>query len=325
MSQRVFIVGGTGFLGYHAAQEFSTKGWSVTVLGLPPAPPVDLFPAEVRVIVQNINDLADADLRQLLSGHDALVFAAGLDDRHVPQRPAYPKFRQANVVALTRLMQLAQQAGVKRLVVLGSYFAHFNWQWPHLRLAERHPYICSRVEQEQAATSLPRLDGMVLELPYIFGALPVTGWKPLWTPLVKYLRSSRTILYMKGGTACISAQTVGRAIVAAIENGTPGARYPIGQENLPWAEMLQRLADVDGRKIWVVTLPTWIIRLGLWSTALLHRLQGKESGLNMLYFAGLQTAQTYLDPEPSQRALGYVPGDLEAAFRQTVEACGAAK
>ena len=37
--QRVFIVGGTGFLGYHAARELLAKGVSVTALGLPPAPP----------------------------------------------------------------------------------------------------------------------------------------------------------------------------------------------------------------------------------------------------------------------------------------------
>jgi hypothetical protein len=62
--------------------------------------------------------------------------------------------------------------------------------------------------------------------------MPIPGWKPLWTALVKYIRSSKTIFYMKGGTACISALTVGRAIVAAVERGEAGKCYPIGQENL---------------------------------------------------------------------------------------------
>lgn len=34
--QCVFVVGGTGFLGYHVIQEFLAKGWGVTALGLPP-------------------------------------------------------------------------------------------------------------------------------------------------------------------------------------------------------------------------------------------------------------------------------------------------
>ena len=271
LSKRVLVIGGTGFLGYHAIQEFRNKGWGVTALGLPPAPSADpsavasgqtLHPA-VKVILQNLDDASDEELLSILEGHTALVFAAGLDDRVTPKKPAYPKFHHANVETSLRLFQLAARAGVKRAVVLGSYFAHFNRLWPKLKLAERHPYIRSRVEQEQALTSIPGLQTCALELPYIFGSLPVPGWKPLWAPLVKYIRSSKILFYMKGGTACISAQTAGRAIVAVIEHGEAGQCYPIGQENLTWPQMLTRLAAADERKVRVVTLPIWLIQFGL--------------------------------------------------------------
>ena len=100
----------------------------------------------------------------LLQGQECLVFAAGVDDRVTPQKPAYPFFQQANVQACVRVLRLAKQAGIKRAVVLGSYFAHFERLWPHLKLVERHPYIRSRVEQEIAVTSIPGLEVMVLEL-----------------------------------------------------------------------------------------------------------------------------------------------------------------
>ncbi|MBM3152347.1 MAG: NAD-dependent epimerase/dehydratase family protein [Chloroflexi bacterium] len=316
-----FIVGGTGFLGYHAALEFLAHGWGVTVLGLPPAPPRDLFPAAVKVVVRDLNAAPDAELRTLLAGHAALVFAAGLDDRHTPRKPAYPKFHKANVEDLLRLMNLARQAGVGRLVALGSYFAHFNRLWPGMRLAERHVYIRSRVEQEQAAFSMPGLDGMALELPYIFGRLPLPGWRPLWTPLIRYLRSSKVLFYMHGGTACISARTVGRAVLAAVERGRAGTCYPIGQENLSWTQMLERLAAADGRRVRVKRLPTGLVRLALQGVALSHRLEGREGGLNLRHFAALQTTETFIDPVFSSQALGYELDDLDAAFRETVEAC----
>jgi dihydroflavonol-4-reductase len=319
--KRVFIIGGTGFLGYHAVQEFLAAGWEVTAVGLPPAPPPDLFPSPVRVLIQDIHALTDADLTGLLKGHEALVFAAGLDDRVTPRKPAYPKFHAANVKSLERLMRLAQQAGTKRVVVLGSYFAHFDRLWPKMKLAERHPYIRSRMEQARLVTSMPGIEGMVLELPYIFGALPVPGWKPLWTPLIKYLRASQTLFYMRGGTACISAQTVGRAIVAAAERGQAGMCYPIGQENLTWAQMLSRLAAAEGRQVRVIPLPGWLIHLGMLAVSVLHALQGREGGLNLRRFVALQTAQTFLDPEPSRQALGYTFGDLDEAFRETLAAC----
>jgi dihydroflavonol-4-reductase len=320
-SKRVIVVGGTGFLGYHAIQEFLKNGWGVTALGLPPEPPPNLYPTAVKIILQNLEALSDEELLTILRGHDVLVFAAGLDDRVTPRRPAYPKYYHANVEVPVKLLTLAKQAGVARAVVLGSYFAHFNRLWPDLKLAERHPYIRSRVEQEKAVMSIPGMDVDVLELPYIFGSMPVRGWKPLWTPLVKYIRSTNTLFYMNGGTTCITAETVGQAVYGAVERGHASTCYPIGGENLTWAEMLTRLAAADGCQVRVVTLPTFLVKFGLMIVWLFDWLKGKESGLDYLHFASLQTANTFIDPEPSSRALGYDPGGLDGAFRKTVEAC----
>ncbi|HTX93006.1 MAG TPA: NAD-dependent epimerase/dehydratase family protein [Anaerolineales bacterium] len=319
--KNVFVVGGTGFLGYHAILEFLRDGWSVTAIGLPPAPPPDLYPRSVKVILKNLDKATDEELLALLHGHDALVFAAGLDDRYTPKKPSYPKFHHANVEVPVRLLNLAKQAGVKRAAVLGSYFVHFDRLWPEMKLSERHPYIRSRLEQEKAVTSIPGLAVNVLELPYIFGSLPVRGWKPLWAPLVKYLRAAKTIFYMRGGTACITAETVGKAILGAVKFGEAGKTYPIGDENLSWTELLTRLAAADNRQVRVVALPAWLVRLGLDGMWLLHQIQGREGGLDPRFFAPLQTAKTFLDPQPSRQALHYETGGLNEAFRKTVEAC----
>ncbi len=319
LQKRVVIVGGTGFLGIHAAHEFLKKGWNVTALGLPPAPPADLLPATVNVILQNIEGTSDETLCALLDGHDALVFAAGLDDRVTQGKPAYPKFHHANVEVCMRILTAARDVGIKRAVVLGSYFAHFDRLWPEMKLAERHPYIRSRVEQEQAVTSLPGMEACILELPYIFG--DSLGKRPLWYPLVKYIRSTPVLFYMKGGSACITAETVGQAVAAAIECGQAGKCYPIGDENLTWRELLTRLAAADGRRIRVITLPTWLVKAALYGMWFIHQVQGKEAGLDPRYFASLQTAECFIDPHPSKQALGYQTGGLDQAFKKTVRAC----
>jgi dihydroflavonol-4-reductase len=315
----VFVIGGTGFLGYYTIQEFLKNGWGATALGLPPAPPADLFPAEVQMILRDLDSVSDEELLALMQGHAALVFAAGLDDRYTLKKPAYPKFFHANVEVPVRVLRLAKQAGIDHAVVFGSYFAYFNRIWPEMNLGERHPYIRSRVEQELAVTSLPGLNVDVLELPYIFG--DPLGRRPLWYPLVKYIRSAPIVFYMRGGTACISATTVGKAAFGAVERGHAGTCHPIGQENLTWTQMLKRIAQADKRKISVVTLPAWMIKLGMFGVSLMHKLRGKEAGLNYWYFSQLQTAETFLDPQPSQEALGYTTSDLDVAFRETVFEC----
>jgi len=291
----------------------------VSVLGLPPAPPAGLFPPDVSVLLLDIDQASDSDLLGYLKGYDGLVFAAGADDRLTPKKPAAPFFHQANVETCTRLLRLAREAGIKRAVVLGSYFAHFHRIWPELRLAERHPYIRSRVEQEKAATSIPGITAAVLELPYIFGRLPVQGWKPLWTPLIKYIRSSPILFYMKGGSACITAKTAGQAVLGALEKVTASGCFPIGDENLTWSELLTRLAAADKRRVRVVNLPGWLVQIGLHGMWLLHHLRGREAGLDPRYFAQLQTAHGYIDPKTSQEALGYETGGLGEAFQETVE------
>jgi dihydroflavonol-4-reductase len=318
---RVLLVGGTGFLGYYAVQALLARGWMVTAVGLPPEPPPDLFPVSVKVVLKNVDTASDEELLDLLRGHTALVYAAGMDDRVIPRKPSYPKLYHANVEAPRRLFQFAVQAGVQRAVVLGSYYSNFNRLWPDKKLAERHPYIRSRVDQEKELTSITGLEVCVLELPYIFGALPVPGWKPLWVPLISYLRSMKTIFYMKGGTACVSARTVGQAVLYALEHGQAGVCYPIGDENLTWTEMLVRLAAADGLHIRVILVPAWLIGLGLNGVWLFHRLQGREGGLDLRFFASIQTAETYLDPEPSRQALGYQTGGLDEAFRETLASC----
>ena len=314
----VIVIGGTGFLGYHAVNELLSKGWDVTAVGLPDPRFTNHVPAAARVVLINFDETSDADLLAILSGYVALVFAAGADDRSMPRKPAYPFFHHANVEGCVRVLRLAKLAGIHRAVVLGSYFSHFNRIWPDLRLAERHPYIRSRVEQEMAVISIPGMDVDVIELPYIFGGIPVPGWKSLWLPLVKYIRYTPVVLYMKGGTACATAKTVGQAIAGALERGQASTCFPIGDENLTWSELLIRLAAADGRNVKVVNLPTWLIKIGLYALWLFHQLLGKEAGLDPRYLAALQTAETFLEANSSQEVLGYQVGGLDQAFRETV-------
>ena len=178
----VMILGGTGLLGYHATRRLLERGHVVKILALPPLPAEGLFPVDVDIQLRDINLLSDAELVTLFEGNDALVFAAGVDDRVTPRTPAYPFFYKHNVEVTRRVAQLARQAGVKKFVILGSYFAYFHRVWPQLELTRHHPYIRSRVEQTRAALEAggDAMGVITLELPYIFGVMP--GRMPLWKP-----------------------------------------------------------------------------------------------------------------------------------------------
>lgn len=319
--QNVIVVGGTGFIGYYAVKEFVRRGHNVTVIALPPLPEENLFPKDVGIVLANIDELDDSSIKDILKGQDAIVYAAGADDRIIPKAPAYDFFYQANVQSCTRIISIAREAGIKRGAILSSYFLYFDRIWPNEKLSEYHPYIRSRKEQAQQSmnAAMPDLQLMILELPYVFGSMP--GRTPLWKRLIDYIKSPYPLFYMKGGTNMIAVEAVGEAVVGAIETGKGGQYYTIGDENITWVEFIERILEIIGKKKKVIIVPTFVLRFMTRIVRLQQRLRGKESGLNPVKFVAMQTKNTFFDPSPAIEELGYRRGNLQEALEDTVEAC----
>lgn len=322
---RVFMIGGTGFLGWHTLRELVSRGHKVATLALPPLPAEGIMPKGTEVRLGNAFTMGDTELLGLLDGCEGFMYAAGLDDRVILPKPAYPKFREANVDQCLRLLGLARKAGARRAVVYGSYFTYFDREWPELRLSERHCYIRSRKEQREAvlAESRDGFETMVLELPYIFGTMP--GRKPLWTFLLDILKDEfgGTVFYPKrrGGTAMVTVTQVARAAAGALERGRGGRSYPIGGENMAWAEFIPLLLDAMGERKKVVHVPKLLYELGNLKRERDLTSQGKEGGLDLVRLADIMYREAYIDPQPAMEELDYGYDDVRAAIRETVAAC----
>lgn len=303
--------------------ELLRRGHEVSTASIPDVELGDWFPSRVGVVHANLFKAPPADLVELVGGHDALVYAIGPDDRVTPPAPAYEFFHHRLVDCCGRVLDAAREAGVRKAVVLNSYFAYFDREWPELRLAERHPYVRCRVEQARRAIEAGwgRMDVCVLELPYIFGAMP--GRMPLWRDvLFERVRKMPVVFFPRGGTNAIAVEAVGQAIAGAVERGEHGRRYPVGDENLTWKELLSVVLDAMGLKRRVVTLPT---RVATWYGKLLksrEKRHGLESGLDLArFFADVQSRELFFDPEPTCRALGYERGGVVEAIKRAVAAC----
>ena len=185
---KVFMIGGTGLLGSEAARELIARGHEVTALALPPVPKGATLPPEMKIEFGNYLEMTDDEMRAHLRGCDAFVFAAGVDERVEGPAPIYDLYKKFNIDPIRRLLPLAKECGVKHVAICGSYFAYFAKNHPEMQLTRWHPYIRSRIDQENAAMDVagPNFDVAVLELPYIFGTQP--GRKPVWVFLVESIR-----------------------------------------------------------------------------------------------------------------------------------------
>ncbi len=319
-TSRVLIIGGLGFIGYHTIVALLKDGFEVSVL----ARTLQKTPFKnVELIVADLVNLTDSALIDLLKPFDCLIFAGGADDRTFPKGDAATFFYTENVVPVVRLAKLAKETKLQKIIVLGSYFTYFNRTRPEWKLAERHPYIRSRVLQQQESIAAAGKDTktaiVILELPYIFGAAP--NKVPLWQPLVKYIKWSPIIFYPVGGTNVVTVEQVAMAILGVIRHAKHGDCLPIGGENLTWVQLLQGIMTSLGTKKPIVSLPKWsilpFVKLLTWYFAW----RGKQSGLDLYHFMTVQTTNTWFDASEKMHYLQVnTTQDLRQAFDDTVKA-----
>lgn len=318
---KVFIIGATGLLGSEAARLLIEQGHEVTGMALPPVPQGAPIPKEMKLVFANYAECSDEEMASYLQGMDGVVFAAGVDERVECPSPVYDFFKKWNNDTLDRILKIAKQEKVSHAVVLGSYFTTMNRKFPEFELTKWHPYIRSRVDQENLALSYADNDFnvAVLELPYIFGSQP--GRKPVWTLLVDSVRQSPdATFYPKGGTTMVTVRQVGEAIVGALTRNKGGNGYPIGYTNFTWNELMGHVHDAMGyhdRPVINITKEQYIASVEPIQKQLDDN--GLDSGLHMIHFADLQFSEMFIDKSEGCDALGVTEDDIVAAIHDSIQ------
>lgn len=320
---KVFMIGGTGLLGSEGAKELIARGHSVSALALPPIPAGAELPKEMEIKFGSYMDMSDDELRECFDGCEGFVFAAGVDERVEGHAPVYELFKKYNNTPLERLLRIAKECGVKHVAICGSYFSYFAKAWPEKKLTKWHPYIRSRIDQENIALKFAdeNFDVAILELPYIFGTQP--GRKPVWVFLVEQIRGmKKSTMYPKGGTTMVTVHQVGQAIAGAIERNKGGNAYPIGWYNMTWVEMLKIVHKYMGcpdKKI--ITIPNWMYTMGGKSVMKQQKKAGHEGGLHMVKFTDVMCAEAFIDKSLGCVPLGVEPDDIDAAIGDSITLC----
>lgn len=317
---KVFMIGGTGLLGSAAAQLFLDRGHSVKSIALPPLPEGAPIPEEMELVWGNYLELSDDELREMMQGCDCFVFAAGVDERVEFPAPVYDAYRKYNIDPTRRFLTLCKELGIQHTVILGSYFAYFAKEHKDMQLCEKHPYIRSRVEQEEVALAFAE-DGMdvaVLELPYIFGTQP--GRRPVWVILIEQLAGMGSItMYPKGGTTMLTVKQVAQSIVGAAEKNRGGNAYPIGYYNFTWDEFLTIVHSAMGqpdRKI--IHIAKWMFKLYGMKMNNDYKKRNVEGGINAVDLADIMCMNTFIDKKWCVE-LGVEPDDIKSAIFDSVK------
>lgn len=320
---KVFMIGGTGLLGCEAARIFLERGHQVKSVALPPLPEGAPIPEAMELEFCNIYEKTDEEIKSMLDGYDCFVFAAGVDERVEFPAPVYDAYYKYNIAPLKRILPICKEVGMKKAVVLGSYFSYAAKQYPEMKLTEKHPYIRSRMDQEEVAFSYAdeNFDVAVLELPYIFGTQP--GRKPVWVILIEQIKMMDKLpftMYPAGGTAMLTVRQVGEVIVGAAEKSKGAKAWPISMYNQTWKEFLKIVYAARGmgnnRKI--ISVAPWMMRMGLGGVKKEYAAKGIESGIDVDGLADIMDINLFIDRRYSLE-LGATEDDIETAITDSIK------
>lgn len=296
---KTLIVGGTGLIGGHAALHLRTLGHDVTIAARKPPPEASAL-AELPLLTGDY--LADDFDAKTLSGFDALVFAAGNDIRHVPPgTDEAAHWQRANVDGVPRFFCRARDAGIRRAVLIGSFYPQAA---PHL--VEKSSYVRGRLLADEGARALASPDFHVCSLnaPFVAGTVPGLV-VPGFAVYVRYALGQMPQIpafAIPGGVNFISTTSLSEAVAGALARGESGKAYLVGDENLSFADYFGELFRAAGR-----SEPLEVIdrEHPLLPDAILYAGRG-----NTIYY----------EPDPRETALlGYRRNDMRRTLREIVE------
>lgn len=284
---KVAVLGGTGFIGGRVVRALVEAGYAVRCGAHRVAPPQeeDGFITYVRC------DSADpASLAELVKGVDVVVYAAGLTTAsgHSP----WKTYLEQNVDSSLAVVRACREAGVRRLIYLGSQAAH---------AAAEGRYGYSKHLAERAV-ECSGLDWVLLK------PGQVIGQKGLVNTLFA-LSTLMPVFPVLAGTPAnlelVGVDEIAAYIIRLIEDPSlePCQVVHLGSaQRLDFGQLLELLWKRKGKRPkLVVRLPRWCFSLGVGAASLL----GLRVPLTGQVMDGLYTP---LPPEaPARRACDEAP------------------
>src|SRR4051794_946893 len=265
---KVFVTGGTGFIGGHVVRRLRERGDDVVALVRSPDKADDLRQLGCELVE---GDLSSEDaIRQGTGGADAVFHAAAIYKVGVP-KSEHDAMYDANVRGTERVLDAATDAGVKRIVYVSTANVFGNTKGAvvdesyerseedgFLSFYDETKYRSHEVAKDRIAKGAP----IVIVQP---GGVYGPGDHSEVGNMID--QTSKGKLRMKAFPECglnlVHVEDVAAGILLAHDKGQVGEAYVLGGELSTMGDMIDKTAELSDRKPPRMTLPPVMMKMAI--------------------------------------------------------------
>ncbi len=254
---RIFVTGGSGFIGTHLVPRLASAGHELVCLVRPTSNVVALQRAGVRLVPGDLLD--PPTVRAGMEGCDSVAHLAACYELWVPDRRAY---HELNVRGTRTVLECALEMGARKVVHVSTAVVWGNATWP---ITEASPlgarcaseYARSKREGDEIAWELHRQRGLPLVVVHPAAVLGPGDPKPTGRYVRDMVLGHLPAQVATGHSFCfVHVRDVAEVIARALElEGNVGERYIASAENLTFGEFNVLLAEVAGIRLPSLHMP----------------------------------------------------------------------
>lgn len=320
-NMRVFVTGGTGFIGSAVVRGLLAAGHEVRTLVRPASDTRQLDGLPVERVPGDLH--TESALARGLAGCEWVFHVAALYS-YSPHR--WDDFYQTNVEGTRRVLEAARRAQVTRVVYTSSV-ATLGCHRDHTPATEETPatleerigpYQRSKFLAEEVARDYAR-QGLPVVIVNPSAPVGVGDHKPTPTGqiIVDFL-NGRMFGYVDTGLNVVDVEEVARGHLLAAERGRVGERYILGGENLTLKQLLDLLAEISGRPRVRLHIPHAVAQAWSYLDVSLARLNPRHIPAATPEKVRLSRRYEFFDPGKAIRELGLSPAPAREALSKAV-------
>ena len=321
---KVFVTGGTGFIGGEVVRQLRARGDEVACLVRSPEKAAGLTELGCEIVAGELADAAE--IRAGMEGCDAVVHAAAMYEVGIPAKQ-HPAMYEANVRGTEIVLRAALEAKVPKVVHVSTVGVFGNTHRQVVDETYEHPgkeftsyYEETKLEAHRIAKRMIAEDGLPCVIVQPGGVYGPGDTSQVADLLEEFFAGKLPLIpFPEFGICLTHVADIAGGILLALDDAEPGETYVLSGPVTTMRDAVETVAALSGRKAPKHALPTPLMKALVPIGPLVGRLMGQPPNLREL-ISSADGVTFWASHEKASRDLGYAPRGMEEGLRQTLAA-----